>query len=186
MVRHLLICLTITTLISFASSIAGIIYVPNDTTSIQGGIHLAGNGDTVLIDDGTYYENINFKGKAITVASMFIMDGDTNHINNTIIDGSQPSNPDSGSVVYFVSGEDTTSIIYGFTITGGTGTDYFGLRFGGGIYTEESSACILKNDITLNSCYSSNYDARGGGISSYAHSAANRYILIRNNNIVNN
>ncbi len=63
------------------------------------------------------------------------MDGDTNHINNTIIDGSQPSNPDYGSVVTFITGEDTTSIICGFTITGGTGMiePTYSARIGGGI-----------------------------------------------------
>ena len=97
---------TLLCLFIFTSSFAGIIYVPNDTTSIQGGIHLASNGDTVLVADGTYIENISFKGKAITVASHFLMDGDTNHINNTNIDGSQSTNPDSGSVVCFVFGRD--------------------------------------------------------------------------------
>ena len=58
------------------------------------------------------------------VASEFLMDGDTNHIANTIIDGSQLTNLDSASVVYFVSGEDTTSILCGFTIQHGKGTYY--------------------------------------------------------------
>ncbi len=79
-------------------------------------------GDTVLVAEGTYSENINFKGKAITVASQFILDQDTSHISATIIDGSQHTNPDSGSVVYMISGEDTTSVLTGFTITGGNGT----------------------------------------------------------------
>ena len=113
----------------------------------------------VLVDDGTYLENINFSGKAITVASNFIIDGDTNHINNTIIDGSQPSHPDSGSVVYFISGEDTTSVLCGFTITGGTGTYYLpGISFnscsnsnGGGIFCFNSAATIKNNKIKYNS-----------------------------------
>jgi len=96
-------------------SIAQIIHVPADQPTIQEGINVAINGDTVLVADSTYYENINFKGKAITVASNFILDGDTSHISNTIIDGSQPEHPDSASVVRFISGEDTTSIIQGFT-----------------------------------------------------------------------
>ena len=124
------------------------------------------------MQDGTYLENINFNGKAITVASNYIVNGDTNHINNTIIDGSQPSNPDSGSVVYFISGEDTTSILCGFTITGGTGTYYpsgvlpVPIRIGGGILCFNSAATIKNNKIKYNSLEIGLPDAftMGGGI----------------------
>jgi signal peptidase I len=54
-----------------------IINVPGDVETIQGGIDFANPGDIVLVKPGTYYENINFKGKAITVASRFLVDGDT-------------------------------------------------------------------------------------------------------------
>ena len=38
---------------------ADIIRVPFDFISIQGAIEFAVNGDTVLVDSGTYAENIN-------------------------------------------------------------------------------------------------------------------------------
>ena len=131
------------------------IRVPQDQPGIQAGINAATNGDTVLVADGTYYENINFKGKAITVASYFLMDGDTTHINNTIIDGSQPSHADSGSVVYFVSGEDTSSVLCGFTITNGSGTMYvaYSARVGGGIFCDNSGCTLLSNKIINNKKY---------------------------------
>ena len=98
--------------IFFSSTIlADIIHVPSDTNSIQAGINIANNGDTVLVSEGTYFENINFKGRAIIVASHFLTDGDTTHIDSTIINGGQPSNPDSGSVVSFCSGEAGASIL---------------------------------------------------------------------------
>ncbi len=83
-----------------------IIHVPGDYPTIQQAIDAAQNGDTVLVADGLYYENINFLGKKpLMVASDFLMNGDTNHIVNTIINGSQPVNPDIGSVVTFESVE---------------------------------------------------------------------------------
>ena len=39
------------------------IYIPQDYSTIQAGINAASNGDTVLVADNTYYENINFNGK---------------------------------------------------------------------------------------------------------------------------
>lgn len=136
------------------------IHIPGDYPTIQQGINAATPGDTVLVADGTYYEQINFLGKKpLMVASHFLIDGDTTHITNTIIDGSQPKNSDSASVVYFTSGEDTTSILCGFKITGGSGTliitpdSLWGVaRQGGGIWISGSGAKIRNNIITKNSC----------------------------------
>ena len=152
-------------------SSAGVINVPGDQTSIQDGINAAVNGDTVLVADGTYLENINFLGKAITVASHYIMDADTSHISNTIIDGSSPSNADSGSVVSFISGEDTTSVLYGFTITNGSGTiteytwqnDVYSTRAGGGVFCYNSGARISHNKI-INNQIPEYVEAAGGGV----------------------
>ncbi|UCF64581.1 MAG: right-handed parallel beta-helix repeat-containing protein [bacterium] len=157
---------------------AGIIRVPQDQAGIQAGINAATNGDTVLVADSTYYENINFMGKTITVASLFLMDGDTNHINNTIINGNQPSHTDSGSVVSFVSGEDTTSMICGFTITGGTGTVSADSRVGGGIFCYSSGARIVHNKIVSNLITAQN--ARGGGIGAFPF-GNNNYSIIEDN-----
>ena len=137
-------------IMSFIAS-ATVINVPADQTSIQAGINVAVNGDTVLVADSTYFENVNFLGKAITVASHFLIDDDTSHISNTIIDGSQPSHPDSASVVYFISGEDTTSILCGFTITGGSGTYSvtWDMYLGGGIHMQAGGK-VLHNMIASN------------------------------------
>ena len=53
---------------------AQVIHVPGDYGTIQEGINAANKGDTVLVDTGTYVENINFRNKAITVASHYLID----------------------------------------------------------------------------------------------------------------
>ncbi len=178
--------------ISVALAFSDIINVPADQASIQEGINAATNGDTVLVAENTYMENINFKGKAIIVASHFLVDQDTSHISKTIIDGSQPSDPDSGSVVSFVSGEDTTSILYGFTISGGTGTitaiTYFNnemkIRAGGGIFCFNAGARISYNIIN-NNHISEYVRSMGGGVAGYPIGTVN-FIIIEGNQIINN
>jgi predicted GH43/DUF377 family glycosyl hydrolase len=160
-------------------------HVPTFVSTIQGAIDASNDGNIVLVEEGTYQENINFKGKAITVASRFLMDGDTSHISNTIIDGSEPSHPDTGSVVRFVSGEDTNSVLKGFTITGGIGTVHstFNYRGGGGIYCFNSGGCIESNHV-LNNTVNSTDEATGGGLAVDVTTPTT--VIIRDNRIINN
>jgi parallel beta-helix repeat protein len=88
------------------------IHVPGDQPTIQAGINAATNGDTVLVAPGTYAENINFNGKAITVTS-------SGGALQTIIDGSG-----GPIVVTFGNGETRTSVINGFTVENGGASMY--------------------------------------------------------------
>ncbi|MCP4583419.1 MAG: DUF1565 domain-containing protein [candidate division Zixibacteria bacterium] len=135
--------------ICFASVSATIINVPVDQATIQQGIDSSSNGDTVLVQPGTYFENINFNGHNIVLASLYLTAEDTSHISQTIIDGDS-----SGSVVAFVNWEDSNAVITGFTIQNGYAADY-----GGGIQCWWSDPTISNNTISGNTSF--NY---GGGI----------------------
>lgn len=184
--------LIITFVFIFASqsvSNCQILLVPGDYPGIQEGINAAKNGDTVLVADGEYFENIHFRGKRIVVGSLFIIDGDTRHIVKTIINGSKSTQKDTGSCVVFGPGEDSTATLEGFTITGGTGTSYvFGggaaiFREGGGIMLHKSSATI-KHNIIIGNEAKVIPGVRGGGGGGISSMYGNPQIL--NNYILNN
>jgi hypothetical protein len=121
------------------------IHVPTDQPTIQAGINAASNGDTVLVAPGTYYENINFNGKAITVTSSA---GPA----TTIIDGSS-----IGPAVTFKSSEPRAAVLSNFTIQhGGNFENIFAspiVSATGGIYVNNSSPEILNNVITQDNCW---------------------------------
>jgi hypothetical protein len=151
-------------------SSATIIGVPTDASTIQSGINAAENGDTVVVSPGTYFENINFNGKNIVVTSNFYLGGDTSFISQTIINGSQPGNVDTGSCVIISSGEDSTAVLMGFTITGGSGTKWLDAhgagtyREGGGVLIDFSSPTIRNNKIIYNAATNSaGLSGAGGG-----------------------
>ena len=162
------------------------INVPDDFTKIQEAMNSSVDGDTILVAPGTYYENVNFKGKNVLLSSYYLFDEDVSFINKTIIDGSNPHSPDTTSVVLFLSGEKRTAILQGFTITGGKGTkilDRLFVRLGGGILIFNSSPTIRHNIIAFNESINSAgvKFKSGGGIS-----ADNSSAIISNNIIYKN
>jgi hypothetical protein len=102
----------------------------NPFATIQHGIDVASQGDTVLAHPGVYKENINFLGKNITVGSLFVTTGDEDYIMQTVIDGTRQDH-----VVTFENGETAEASLSGFTITNGysSGTPW-PESSGGGVY----------------------------------------------------
>lgn len=108
---------------------AEIIDVPDDFGTIQGAIDDGGtaSGDTILVEPGTYVENIDFDGKDIVII------GDPEDPSSVIIDGN-----DSGPVVNISNGETLAAKLTGFTIQNGLNAG----ALGGGIRVHGASATL--------------------------------------------
>jgi parallel beta-helix repeat protein len=148
---------------SFGFLSAEIINVPDEYPTIQEGIDEATDGDTVLVEQGTYLENVNFRGKGILLTSNFTFSSDSLDIYNTIIEGGYHAHPDTGSCVLFVSGESQDAKLSGFTLENGLGTYGPGLRdFGGGVFINESNPAIISNIIKNNGSFGVSPSVGGG------------------------
>lgn len=131
-----------------AAASATIIDIPGDYATIQQGINASVDGDTVLVQPGTYAENIDFNSHNVVLGSLFLTTGDTEYISQTIIDGNS-----TGPGATFENGENNNAMITGFTIQNGLSAE------GGGIYCMGSSPAIIHNFISGN-----NSPWFGGGI----------------------
>lgn len=120
------------------------IFVPEDYDTIQGAIDAATSGDRILVAPGTYFEHLDYLGKAVELKSQAGPE-------LTVIDANK-----SGRGVTFQSGETRASVLDGFTITNGD----VGVSNGGGI------DCTLESSPTIQNCVISynKADALGGGI----------------------
>jgi hypothetical protein len=114
---------------------------------IQEAVAKATDGDTVVVAEGTYVENVNFNGKNMILRSTDPFNADV--VARTIIDGNK-----SGSVVTFAGTENETCVLSGFTIRNGE-ADYGGGICGRTGYAR-THATIRENSIFQNR-------ARGSG-----------------------
>lgn len=114
--------------------------IPADFAAIQEAIDSAVIYDTILVEPGTYTENIDYKGKTINIIST---DGPENTFLTKAVNG-QP-------IVTFSSGEDTLSVLEGFSIYGAQGAS--------GVYLSGSSSATIRNNIIYD-----NITEWGGGI----------------------
>jgi hypothetical protein len=110
-------------LIITATTIASQEPVENITQSksyqtIQQAIDDANNSDQIIVQPGTYYENLDFRDKNLTIAST--EPNDQTVVTNTIINAG-----DVGPAVNFSSMQNQDTILNGFTITNASTNDDF-------------------------------------------------------------
>lgn len=130
-------------LFSFSQTEATVIHVPADSSTIQGGIDGALNGDTVLVAPNTYYEHINFNGKAILVRS------ETGASTTTISMVYQ-----NIQLVRFENQEDSTSVLEGFRLENAdVGSGHPG-----------AISCIHSSPTIRNCLFVNNTGTQGGAI----------------------
>ncbi|MCF7794460.1 MAG: right-handed parallel beta-helix repeat-containing protein, partial [Candidatus Cloacimonetes bacterium] len=112
---------------------ATIINIPTDQPTIQAGIDVAVEGDTVLVAPGTYYENISITQK------------DDIHIVGSGADVTTIDGGENGHVVWF---DHSSGSIYNFTVTNSGDNP----GYSAGIFTSHSSVIVISN-IIYNNCY---------------------------------
>ena len=123
------------------SAWATVYNVPGDAATIQDAVYLCVDGDSVVVEPGTYTgtgnRDISLWGKKITVTSTDPDDAAT--VSSTVIDCA-----DSGRGFVFSFGETAESVVAGFTIINGNG----GLM-GGGVYIASGSSPTIRNCIIV-------------------------------------
>ena len=149
-------------LTAFASvSEAKTIYVPDDYAKIQWAVDSASIGDTIIVRDGTYYENV-VVNKKLTIKS-------ENGSAYCIVDG-------SSSDVFTLKADGIR--IEGFSITGGSD----------GIYIRSNNNNIISNNTISSNKYGIVLGGNNNSISNNLISSNNDYgiDLEGNNNSISN
>jgi len=176
MSKNALACLS---LALAAGSIASAdeLIVPDQFPTIQSAIEASVNGDVVIVQPGTYAEQINTLGKAITVRSTD--PSDPGIVAQTVIDGS------GGRAISIFTGESVNTVVEGFTVTGGQsdkggGLAIFGsdptirdMVFTGNQAAQGGAVYITVSSSLLERCrFEGNSADRGGAVYLYATTRA--------------
>jgi len=145
---------------------ARVLRVPQQYQTINNAIRpeVTQNGDTILIAPGIYAENVNIEGNRdeVTIASYFIIDGNSNYIDSTVI-------------YYFRNVDIERVSLIGFTIHNGW-YDEYGISTGG--ITIRSCSPYISHCKIINNY---KYPSGGGGIYLEDSNAIIEHCLIANN-----
>lgn len=168
---------------------ASTIHVPGDLSTIGAAIAAASSGDSILVAAGTYTglsnRNLDFEGKSLTLIGPAGSSA-------TIIDCEQHARG-----FYLHTGEDSTSIVSGFTIRNGHATEGGGIACedasptivdcvlagnsatiaGGGLYCHGGSPTVRRCDFVGNTAAATEYSNGGGGM--HCSAAAPKIISCR-------
>jgi hypothetical protein len=114
---------------------ADAIHVPADVPTIQGAIVLAADGDTIVVNQGPYFENIDVLGKDIVVTAGFAHRVDLHAAGR-------------GSAVTIDQAESSAAVLQLFAIHGGSGQLDAGSGVVGGGYANLDNCRIVANTAT--------------------------------------
>ncbi|MBT3635022.1 MAG: T9SS type A sorting domain-containing protein [Candidatus Marinimicrobia bacterium] len=96
----------------FTALFATVKIVPDDYPTIQSAINISLDGDTVFVNPGFYYENIDFQSKNIMITGNYINTDIPEYIIQTVIysDGVQPT------ITFGNVGQNNNAMLYGVSI----------------------------------------------------------------------
>lgn len=143
--RSVATCIFIVVQMCCCSIALSSIYIVNQDESIQAVVDVAANGDSIILNDGSYSETVVLMDKALTIGSRYVLDGDTAHVGVTIV-APDSLRPDTNSCFALFSTLTTSCSMIGLTLHAGLGThlvlsgdEYLG---GGGIVARNQSLRI--------------------------------------------
>ncbi len=127
--------------------------VPQDFPTIQDALNATQIGDSVLVAEGVYFENLIIPEHTVTLGGGYLISMDSTSIEHTII---RPPEPTGGRCIWGAEAANGTAFrLVGMTVRGGTSTA--GLSRGG--------AFIADRSVSVEWCrFDSSYAAAGGAI----------------------
>ncbi|SVC12986.1 uncharacterized protein METZ01_LOCUS265840, partial [marine metagenome] len=144
--------------------------VPDDYASIQEAIDSAFPGDTVLVQPGTYDENIYLNTSSVVLMSLAAVSQDMSYIEQTVIDAGG-----SGKPVFVENGAE----LNGFTLQNG----YVSLDTEDWPDNAAGGLVIMASDFrAINLVVRNNQGRWGGGIGVHGEGSHLENILVTNNN----
>jgi hypothetical protein len=127
----------------------GQLNVPTDANTVQEALFFGRSGETIVLDEGTYYENIYIGGRNSILTGTD--PDDTSVVAMTVINADTDANPltPNGRVINFLGTENASCQIRGLTITGG-----YDAGMAGGIHLAGAHAgishCIIADNTAGN------------------------------------